>query len=97
MSIIINPQIIRLGALINVNINNMFMGVCVSVCVCVSVLLLTYVDSPTEALHEQQYKYMKRNEVDDEHVTPPSWNLWNKQSVFNGSIFLLIQQPLIQH
>ena len=60
----------------------------VSVCV----LHLTYVDSPTEALHEQQHKYMKRNEVDDEHVTPPSWNLWNKQhNVFNESIFLLIQ------
>lgn len=43
-------------------------------------LYLTYVDSPTEALHEKQDKYMKRNKVDDEHVTAPSWNLWNKQT-----------------
>ncbi len=46
---------------------------------CTFMLHLTYVDSPAEALHEKQDKYMKRNEVDDEHVTAPSWNLWNKQ------------------
>lgn len=44
-------------------------------CTCVWLLHLTYVDSPTEALHEQQDKHVKRNKVDDKDVTAPSWNL----------------------
>jgi len=42
------------------------------VCVC-----LTYVEPPTEALHEKQDKYVKGDEVDDEHVTAPSRHLWD--------------------
>lgn len=42
---------------------------------------LTYVDSLTEALHEQQDEHVKRNKVDDEHVTTPSWNLRKKEQI----------------
>lgn len=36
---------------------------------------LTYVDSPTVALHEQQRKHVQRNQVDDENVTSPRRHL----------------------
>lgn len=45
-------------------------------------LQLTYVDSPTEALHEQQDKDMERDKVDNKHVATPGWNLKKKSNIF---------------
>lgn len=61
--------------------------------VCVFLLHLTYVDSPTEALHEQQDEHMKRNQVDYEHITTPSRNLskntFNEPTLINSKLSLM--------
>lgn len=50
----------------------------VRVCVCVQ---LTYVDPAAVALHQQQHKHVKRDEVDDEDVSAPGRHLWSKTKI----------------
>lgn len=52
----------------------------VRVCVCVCVQL-TYVDPAAVALHQQQHKHVKRDEVDDEDVSAPGRHLWSKTKI----------------
>lgn len=63
---------------------------------------LTYVDSLAVPLHQEQHKHMERDEVDDEHITSPRRDLWEKRgsdtcffslSLPKASMSHLSQQP----